>query len=61
MNRVEWPIAHDTSVLEAGIDFSSRTCALSLYLYMYHLEIFIQDESIPPDESTLWNRIPVSS
>ncbi len=36
----------ETSILEAKIDFSSSTCAHS-FLLVYHLEIFIQEESIP--------------
>ncbi len=47
--RIESPISHEISNLEAGIDFSSSSFALSLLLStVYHLEMFIQEEdSIP--------------
>jgi hypothetical protein len=62
---IESPSAHETSVLEAGIDFSSSTCAPSLFL-IYHFKIFTQEEfshmaeSIPPVESIPRNRLPVA-
>jgi hypothetical protein len=43
---VESSIAHETSILEAGIDFH-LVPEPSLSFYVYHLEIFIQEESIP--------------
>ncbi len=45
--RIESPFAHDTSILQAGIDFHLIRCALSLSFRVYHLEIFIQEESFP--------------
>ncbi len=44
--EIESPIAHSTSILGAGMDFSSRIRALSLFQVNY-LDIFIQEEAIP--------------
>jgi hypothetical protein len=43
---IESPIAHSTSSLGAGIDFSSRIRVLSLFQVNY-LDIFIQEEAFP--------------
>ncbi len=58
---IELPIAHETSILESGIDFSSSrycTCALSLFLSVsfrnFHRGgIDSCQDSIPPEESML--------
>jgi hypothetical protein len=39
---IKSPVAHETSILEAGLDFSSIKCALSLSFSVYHFEIFIE-------------------
>jgi hypothetical protein len=40
------PVAHETSILEVGINFCFSTRALFLFLSV-SLEILIQEESIP--------------
>ncbi len=57
MLGIESPIAYETSILEAGMDISSRTCALSLSFQVYRLEVFIYEESIPPEEAMPRNRV----
>jgi hypothetical protein len=44
---IESAVAHETLILEAGIDFSSCTCMCPLSLSVYNFEIFKQDKSIP--------------
>ncbi len=50
---IESPIAHETSIFDDGIDFSSSTFALSLSSQVYLLEMFIYEESIPPEKACL--------
>jgi hypothetical protein len=46
---IESPVAHETLVLEAEIDFHlvQSTCMCPFSLSVYHLEGFIQEKSIP--------------
>ncbi len=70
---MESPIAHETSILEAGIDFSSIVqymCPLSLFKCItqklsYRRNWFLRGihsmgESIPAEESIPRNRLPVA-
>ncbi len=59
---IEWPIAYETSILEAGIDFSSRIRAHSLFLSeSFRRKLFLgginsMAKSIPHEESMSRNR-----